>query len=303
MLIDIGSMPRVKIDVCPKAGEGVNTWVNLHVLRMLRAGYKDATIYKILVHHAVGCGRDVRSDITHSIETGRLYLGIGKGYGVLKRDYQYDEIHSLKDLPPLDPKFRDEILEKNKIADTVPKRRYNSMEVLWDLFGPNRICIGYNKYHAIITNLVKRGAIIEFKDKIKPGLCQFIVPSPMVGEYALNKAGKRAIRCLANTCQRWFLVVEFDHQSSLEDQIFKLHYELAKEYNLRMLVSSGNKSIHGWYFVYRQPEKEVKNLMKKATRMGADPMTWIRCQYVRFPGGINEKTKERQEIIYYNYGK
>jgi hypothetical protein len=68
-----------------------------------------------------------------------------------------------------------------------------------------------------------------------------------------------------------------------------------------MLVFSGNSSIHGWYDVYRQPEKENKKLMKVATSLGADPMTWIRCQYVRFPGGVNATTHQRQEILYYNY--
>lgn len=300
-------MSNVKLSPCPQAGEGVNDWVNSAVLRMLRAGYTNATIYSRLIAFAEGCGRDIRKDITHSIDTGRLYLGIGQGFGKTKIDVQVDEIRSLKDLPQLDPEYQSKILEQNKDIYSLnwPTTRadYDSIGVLHDLYGKNRICIGYRKNHSLITHLVSTNSRITFDNKrIRLGLCQFIVPTPMVGEYHINKTGKRAVRCLNNTGERWNLVIEFDHLPSQDDQI-RLHYELAKLRTLRMLVFSGNESVHGWYDVYRKPEKENKKFMKEATRLGADPMTWIRCQYVRFPGGVNSKTRKEQKILYYNYGQ
>src|SRR5215472_1099847 len=299
----------IKLDQCPKAGEGVNRWVNIQVLRMLRYNYTNAEIYTQLIVAAQGCGRDIRNDITHSIDTGRMYLGIGKGFGespVIAP--AYNDLDILKDLPPVDLQFQKSILEQNQeinLSNWPEDKRieYKTMDILYDLFGSHRICIGYQQNHSIITELTDVNSVIRFASKrINLGLCQFIVPTPMVGDYAINKTGKRAVRCLKNTGQRWFLVIEFDHTPSQDDQI-RLHFELAKYRELRMLIFSGNKSIHGWYDVYQQPKKESKEVMKTATRLGADPMTWIRCQYVRFPGGINSKTRTRQEIIYYNYGK
>lgn len=300
-------MARLKIDPCPKAGEGVNQWCNIHVLRMLRAGFTNRSIYSRLVSQAKDCGRDIRQDITHSIETGRIYLGIGKGFETHIFDEVHHEISSLKDLPKLDIEFQNQVLEQNIQINLhnwpQPKRQYETFDILYDLFGKNRICLGYSTYHTVISHLTRVKSELRFVNKhINLGLCQFIVPTPMAGEYAINVAGKRSVRCLNNTCERWFLVIEFDHLPSQDDQV-RLHYELSKIRELRMLVFSGNKSVHGWYDVYREPEKESKELMKVATRLGADPMTWIRCQYVRFPGGINAKTKTKQEILYYNYAK
>src|SRR5215510_1053929 len=97
----------MKLNSCPKAGEGVNSWVNLQVLRMLRNNHTNAEIYEELIAAAQGCGRDVRQDITHSIETGRMYLGIGKGFGespILTPSY--NDIDLLKDLPTIDFKYQ-----------------------------------------------------------------------------------------------------------------------------------------------------------------------------------------------------
>jgi hypothetical protein len=272
---------------------------------MLRAGFTDATIYKRLISLAQGCGRDIRQDITHSIDTGRMYLGIGKGFGILKFDSHHNEISSLRDLPKLDLEYQQHTLEQHQdIRIGIwpycgPQREYNTMEILYDLYGKNRICYGYSQRHAAITRLTPVNSFPMFVTRTKLELCQFIVPTPMAGESAMNKTGKQAVRCLANTCERWFLVLESDLVPSQDDQI-RLHYHLSQNCDLRMLVFSGHESVHGWYDVYGKPEKESKKLMKEATRLGFDPMTWIRCQYVRFPGGINAKTKKKQTILYYD---
>lgn len=304
----------LNIEPCPKAGQGVNAWVNTNVLRMLRARFSNADIYSTLIAHAKGCGRDIRRDITRSIDTGRLFLGMGKGFSSseVKAIDGFDEVSFVRDLSKkfcLNPEYQTEVLRENCLVNTQnwpsegPRKNYPVMEILYRLFGSNKICLGYNQHHSIIAQLTSVNSIFRFENKhIRLGLCQFIVPTPMENDYALNESGKRSIRCLGNTAKRWFLVIEFDRISSQDDQ-FRLHYELAKSAELRMLVFSGNKSIHGWYNVYRKPVEEVKSLMSHATTLGADPMTWIRCQYVRFPGGTNSKTKTRQEILYYNYGK
>jgi hypothetical protein len=297
----------IRIDKCPKSGNGVNQWVNIQVLKMLRQGCTDSFIYKKLISAALGCGRDIRQDISHSIDTGRQWLGIGKGHAsdniLITVDHRIgDEIDSLRDLPPIDFELQSKVINEHKHITRnhwQNSKEPQTLEILFDLYGHNRICLGYSQRHSTITHLTSVNSLSNHR--INLGLCQFIVPTPMIGEWAVNKAGKRAVRCLNNTCERWFLVVEFDHAS--QDDQARLHFELAKSQELRMLVYSGNKSIHGWYDVYRKPEKETKQFMKQATQLGADPMTWIRCQYVRFPGGVNSKTKQKQEILYYNYGK
>jgi hypothetical protein len=60
---------------------------------------------------------------------------------------------------------------------------------------------------------------------------------------------------------------------------------LARLLPLRMVVHSGNESLHGWFQCAGLPESQARLFMQYAVTLGADYHTFVRCQWVRFPGG------------------
>ena len=130
-----------------------------------------------------------------------------------------------------------------------------------------------------------------------------IVPSPMRKKYGLTQDGKKSERTLTNVGQRRFLVVEFDRHSIDDQSAFHLH--LSVLFPLVCVVHSGGKSLHGWYLVAGQPESKVRNFFEYAVRLGADPKTWNRVQFVRMPGGMRrdgrDKPDKPQTIYYLNF--
>jgi hypothetical protein len=52
-------------------------------------------------------------------------------------------------------------------------------------------------------------------------------------------------------------------------------------------------------FVNGASDEYVLRLFRYAVALGADPATWIPCQFVRMPGGVRDNGK-KQEVIYFN---
>jgi hypothetical protein len=125
----------------------------------------------------------------------------------------------------------------------------------------------------------------------------YIVPNPMSNRNGTTKEGKTSPRCLDNTGARYYLVVEFD---SLEADVqATLHHHLG-EYLPRVLtLSSGNKSIHGWYLCRNHEEEKIEKFMRYAVSIGADPATYTTCQLVRTPNAMRD-TNRKQEVLTFN---
>ena len=96
---------------------------------------------------------------------------------------------------------------------------------------------------------------------------------------------------------RRFLVVEFD-QGDVDDHAALL-WHLALKAPLAMVVHSGSKSLHGWFFCAGQPEERLRQVMRYCVSLGADPATWTRSQFVRMPDGTRDNGK-RQVVFYFN---
>src|SRR5262249_50879954 len=75
---------------------------------------------------------------------------------------------------------------------------------------------------------------------------QLIVPNPMAALNGLNQSGEVSARCLENTGARQFLVVEFDTGTMDEHAALFLH--LGERAPLALVVFSGSKSLHGWFY-------------------------------------------------------
>jgi hypothetical protein len=126
---------------------------------------------------------------------------------------------------------------------------------------------------------------------------QLIVPSPMTARSGLTQDGQQSPHALSITGQRRFLVVEFD-QGDVDDHAALL-WHLALKAPLAMVVHSGSKSLHGWFFCAGQPEERLLQVMRYCVSLGADRATWSRSQFVRMPDGLRENGK-RQVVYYFN---
>lgn len=126
---------------------------------------------------------------------------------------------------------------------------------------------------------------------------QFIVPSPMSAMRGLTQTGKSSARCLDNTGPRRFLVVEQDTGTPDEQARVLLHP--AERAPLALVVSSGGKSLHGWFYCEGASDNQQAKFFNLATKLGADPATWTPCQLVRLPEGRRDNGN-RQSVIFFN---
>jgi hypothetical protein len=123
---------------------------------------------------------------------------------------------------------------------------------------------------------------------------QFIVPNPMRTR-DIPEGGKSR-RCEKNTGERRFLVIERD-RGSLDEQSAILLY-LARFAPLVMVVHSGGKSLHGWFFVAGRAESKNKQFMDLAVSAGADHHTQLKCQPVRMPEGTRDNGTKQRVLLF-----
>ena len=103
---------------------------------------------------------------------------------------------------------------------------------------------------------------------------------------------------LDNTGPRRFLVIEFDQGDVDTHAALLLH--LGSFAALVCAVHSGGKSLHGWFYVYGQPEEKVLRFFRYAVSLGADPQMWTRSQFCRMPDG-RRSSGERQTVFFLNF--
>ena len=161
--------------------------------------------------------------------------------------------------------------------------------------------------------------------------CSFIVPNPMTAYSGLNQDGEISCRTLANTGPRVFLVLDFDFSRYDRSGTIKtVWYDAIERCSARgitpqdmcagaigalsaasgpgprlplsMVVDTGGKSLHPWYWSAGLSDAELWDFMRLAVSLGADPVTWVRCQWVRMPGGVRNESGSlrRQPVIYFN---
>jgi len=133
----------------------------------------------------------------------------------------------------------------------------------------------------------------EWRGKLNS--CDLIVPSPMSSATGTNKQGHETPRCLENTGPRRFLVIEFDSGSANDQAAIIWH--LSGFAHLFLVVHSGSKSLHGWFYVEGVDEERVRELHAYAVTLGADPATLTKCQLVRMPAGV--RNNGRKQMVYY----
>ena len=174
------------------------------------------------------------------------------------------------------------------------------------------LCLGLDARHAYTL------ALADWLE-IPVHQLQFIVPSPMSSKLGHRlDDGRPSFRTKENTGPRRYLVVECDFSElsrtgktetvyapllrslaadgiTVADMCSAVLWHLDNYLPLVMVVSSGGKSLHGWYSVVGLPGVGLLRVMRYAVTLAGDSATWSRCQLVRLPDatrGWNEATGE-----------
>jgi hypothetical protein len=188
-------------------------------------------------------------------------------------------------------KARNWNLEQLREASALDASTADTAEPAWFLRAMLRgdlVCVGTGVSKFITAQLV------DISDQLR--LYEFVVPSAMSALEGRRKSdGEMSAHTLDNTGPRQNIVVEFDDGATLDEQAAR-HIWLSEFRQLRMVVFSGSKSLHGWYKA--QNEADDRKFMEEAVRMGADPKTWLKSQFVRMPNGQREDgTIQRVEFF------
>jgi len=273
---------------CPKAGNGVHRWLFVAALKLHAECADKEVLARLLEEATANCGREVTSaeienairNSQRSIENPARKTQPVHRWPVCEKEQIQAVVRDgpnfaqLADMSPI--KWNDDIQHTEEIIDA--------------LFPGNRLLCAAPKLNYSLTRTRE-----EWRGFLEKQ--QFIVPSPMSATYGTTQSGERSTRTLDNTGPRRFLVVEFDTGTFDEHAAVLIH--LAKYAPLAMVVHSGNKSAHGWFFCAGEPDEKVETFFRYAVSLGADRATWTRCQLVRMPDGQRENGS-RQCVVYFN---
>lgn len=321
------------LESCPRPGEGVHTWT-FRVLCMLAQHTRyDSELREVarryIRRYATRAVPD--SEIESQISNARLYASgwSGASPGGPKQIVSTDRSPKW---PPADLVAIERIVREGPTLAELIKRSpiyvdhggFPTSTILEVLFpGDPLLCCGSDKY---TFETMPRSAWTDL------GRMQFIVPSPMSNVQGRTKEKKLSYRSLDNTGPKRFQVVEFDFKPvdsdnqdggqqhgrdskaslvrrlnedgfSVLDMCSALLWHLAQHRKLALVVHSGGKSLHGWFYCNGEADESLKQFMKYAVQLGADTATWSPSQPLRMPEGTRTDAAHqgvRQAVHYFN---
>jgi hypothetical protein len=319
---------------CPQAGQGVHDFV-LERVRHLYDYLEPEGIHSLIKLETANCGRDVPD-----AEIWRAIRGwaIRKVAGTRLRNAPYQRLVARSCKPPWperDYQLIDELVRGGAGAEALFRtspwpvcgRRLDPKKTLRWMFSQalegtvpendTLVCAGPS------TALMRTKRLGEWGDSFRDQT--FIVPNPMSKVQGINQEGRLSWRCLNNTGERWYLVIECDIKKggsdkpegpwdrflkawaekgiTIADANAAILWKLRAWLPLVLVVYSGGKSFHGWFICRGVDEQELHKFMRNAVLLGADRATWTRCQPVRMPEGIRWEDKwapVRQRVVYFD---
>jgi len=147
------------------------------------------------------------------------------------------------------------------------------------------LCVGMSAYQFATARLAR------FKNLPK---CQFVVPCYMTKTTGQTQDGKESQHCLDNCGPRRFCVCDFDEPKS--DDHPSIIWQIKRMFDLVMVISSGGKSLHAWFWVQ---EDEEEDFWKLAISRGADPaLMRNRSSFVRLPLGTRDNGKIQYPVYF-----
>jgi hypothetical protein len=286
-----------RLQSCPPANR--HTWI-FSTARQLHAHRTPQEIAEMLAEAVKDCGRRVPSREIIAAVNASQKCAWHPSKGSPGQTY-----HKAAPILPTLPRWpkRDDSLVAGIMANclseadlwtaspVIPSPEMDSMFYLRELFPGNPlVCIGKTSYEFHTARLSAfTGHLSE---------CQFTVPSPMTSQWGKTQDDKTSMHTLSNTGPRRFLVVEFDSGTRAEQA--SLIAALGDFAPLTMVLSSGGKSLHSWFYCANANEEQQARFFRYACRLGADPATWTRSQFVRLPEGWREDKQSRQSVLYFD---
>jgi hypothetical protein len=282
---------------CPASGGGVHRWVFYAACRLIKAGLSDEQA-ETEIEALMTRPPDPASEIMDALRSAR---------GERRRSTpRWSPVNptAIAEIVKNGPTLVELVSRSQEPIQFVPQSR---AEMFIDTLFPGNplLCCGVSS----------SGFCTALREKFRGLLHAYslIVPSPMCAQKGRTKQGKLSYHSEANTGHRRFLVVEFDN-GPLNRQAALL-WHLAQFAPLALVVFSGSKSLHAWFWCEGQPEDKLRRFFDYAVSLGADPKTWSRCQFVRLPDGKRSDYKisnalslagiagawpRRQAVLYFN---
>lgn len=261
---DLPQWARDILSATPQRGGGLNRWFLSAAIALRRCGRDEHDIQTAL--YAASVDQPLQAgEIERAVRRSAQFMSDGLTTVVPSRTWsEVDELLRRKIIHQADGAGAVELWERSpyRLTDEGP-----DVETIIDtFFGGDEVllcCAATLSTAHTAPRSWWRGKLAEM---------QFIVPSPMSAETGLTQDGEPSRRCLTNTGPRWFLVVEQDSGTTDEQAAILLH--LAQYAPLVMALSSGGKSLHGWFSCRGATESQLRTFFDYAVRCGADPATW-----------------------------
>ena len=287
-MMTTSTLPQWAADILsatPARGEGVNRWLLKAAIVLRRCGRSEHEILATLT--AATADQPMRhGEIERAVERSAGYMSDSPTVSSRKTTTE-------------NPTLRSKIIAANpaEVVDLWERSPYRlthdgpDSEELVDLLFPGDplLCC------AATSSTARTAHRSWWRGKLS-GL-QFIVPSPMASETGLTQDGRISPRCLNNVGPRRYLVVEQDSGTPDEQAAILLH--LAERAPLVMALTSGGKSLHGWFSCRDVSDQKLRAFFNYAIMLGADKATWSPCQLVRMPEGRRDNGR-RQAVLFLN---
>ena len=272
----------------PQAGNGVHRWLYVAALKLHPYFPDKAKLEWELDMATRNCGREVTTaEIENAVRDSLRFLENPTGQTQTVHRWPARNQGRIETIVRTGPKFA-ELAAMSPVKWNDDAR--HTEEIIDVLFPGNPLlCAGPKQSYSLTRKREEWRGFLEKQ--------QFIVPSPMSVTHGTTKSKKSSMRTLANTGPRRFLVVEFD-QGSFDQHAAVLNH-LAKYAPLVMVVHSGNKSLHGWFYCAGDPDSAFERFFSYAVSLGADPATWTCCQLVRMPDGQRDNGRP-QRVVYFD---
>jgi hypothetical protein len=302
----------------PTAGNGVHTWL-FTTARQLHAHMGMVEMERLLVEKVQACGRHVPiREIREAIKNSAAcaWTPGEMSYAQCGKPRQKDE-PSIGDIDLIVRRGWGlvDLWESSKV-------RFDEEQILHTEYyvdnifpGDPLLCCGKSRFDFHTRPRESwRGQL---------SLLQFIVPNPMKSVFGLTKDGRQSEHTLSAIGERTWQVLEFDFAKfapngvtptlwkplidswealaiTIADACAALLLELATYAPLIMVVSSGSKSLHGWFRIKGSTPAKLQAFNHGALRLGACSSTINNpSQFVRMPDGLRDNGK-RQLVWYFN---
>jgi hypothetical protein len=294
----------------PKAGNGVHSWL-FRVARQLHAHLGTVEMERLLVEKVEGCGRHVPlSEIRDAIKNSARCAWTPAEQEPESSFAKPEPKNPKPDIAVIDRIVTNgigiyDLWERSEIrfgdAHGPPQTEY----IIDSIFpGDPLLCVGKSSTRfSTRRRSVWRGHLSRLP---------LIVANPMTKVIGTTKDGRPSEHTLDATGPRLWLVCEFDFSKFAQDGVTPtgwkplleswgssditiadacsaLLWELGTLAPLVLVVSSGGKSLHGWFKVAGATESQLIEFSRTAMQLGACSSTLNNpSQFVRMPDGLRD---------------